>query len=554
MRAFFLCGLAVVLCFAAGCSGRSTDPVVWNLGDEGKSVFYYLMQQEAAAAGDVQGFKESSEKLLALNPDVEIYVDAAEFALRRREWAEARTVARRGLERYPDSLQLTLVMADSYMQERRPNDAVDTLSHFIKSRPHSREAAQELARLLLLAKRHADLDALVRALPAKQVTPYIRFMHARSLLERNALEQGEKELRLVLKQDPDMLDAWVDLAICAQLRGRHAEAARLYRKALDKDPENLPVWLRLIDAYLRGKQPDQALKALDAAPPSTALQLEAGVLLLEAKQYGAARRVLTQAKNTPGAPEEVYFYLAALSMESAKNTDEALAMLAMIPDDNRHAERALRWSIQLLEEAGRKDKAEALARDKAAAHPDSPAYQIILSQVLTRAGQTQQCADVLRAALQKWPDNAAVKYNLGYALDTLGQKEEALQLMEAVIAQEPRNANALNYVGYTLAEAGRDLDRSHALLQRAVAEAPDDPHITDSLAWVYYQMGSYQEAWKAIRKSVELGGDHPVIWEHYGDIALKIGNKAEAAKGYRNSLQGKPENPDAVRAKIREMQ
>ncbi len=554
MRALFSCGLLAALCFAAGCSSRSAAPVAWDLGDEGKSVFYYLMQQEAAASGDVEGFKESSEKLLELAPDAQVFVDAAEFAMRRRQWAEARTIVRRGQEQFPDNLQLTLLEADSYMQERRTNDAVDTLTQYVKHHPDSQEALQELARLLLLAKRHNDLDQLVRALPAKRFTPYIRFMHARSLLDRNALEQGEKELRLVVKQDPDLLDAWVDLAVCAQLRGKHAEAARLFRQVLDRDPENLPVWLRLVDAYLRAKQPEQAIKALDAAPDSTALQLEAGVLLLEAKQYNAARRVLTQVKNTPGAPEEVYFYLAALTMESTRNTDEALALLRQVPADNRLAERALRWSLQLLEEAGRTGEAVALARAKADENPTSPAYQVILAQVYSRTGQEEKGVEILRAAARNWPENTAIQYNLGYALDSLGQKEEALQLMEAVIAKEPRNAGALNYVGYTLAEAGRDLNRAHALLQRAVAEAPDDPHIADSLAWVHYQMGSYQEAWKAIRKSISLGGDHTVIWEHYGDIAAKIGNKTEAVKGYRNALKAKPDNPEAIRAKMRELQ
>ncbi len=547
------CGMLATLSFAAACSGRSAASPAWDLGTEGKSVFYYLMQQEAAATGDLAAFKKSSEKLLTLDPDARVFADAAEFALRRREWAEARNIARNGLEKYPDDLQLTLVLADSYMQEGRADDALDTLTQFVKSHPGKTEPVQELARLLLLSKRHAELDHLVRGLPAGRVTPYLRFLHARSLLDRSFLEQAERELRTVVRQDPDMMDAWTNLGMCLQLRGKNAEAARLYGQALERDPENLSLWLRLVDMHVRSKRPDLALQALEDAPSSVPLQTEAGLLLLEGKYYPAARKVLTRVKNTPGAPDEVHFYLAALAMESAQNTNEALQMLEQVPPDSRLAERALRWRLQLLEEANRPDEALILARDAAAAHSDAAVYQIIYSQTLTKAGRNDQAAEILREASRKWPDNAGLTYNLAYALDSVGKKDEAFDLMESVIAVEPRNAGALNYVGYTLAEAGRDLDRAHALLQRAVAEAPDDPHIADSLAWVHYRMGSYQEAWKAIRKSISLGGDHPVIWEHYGDIAMKIGNKAEAGKGYRNALKGKPDNADAIREKMRSL-
>ena len=165
----------------------------------------------------------------------------------------------------------------------------------------------------------------------------------------------------------------------------------------------------------------------------------------------------------------------------------------------------------------------------------------------------QTAIATLRSARKQWPEHVAVALHLATCLDPKKDKDEAMRLMEFVIQRQPRNAFALNYVGYMLADDNRDLERAHDLVARALVESPEDPHIADSLAWVFYRLGNYEEAWAAIRKSIALGGDHPVIWEHYGDIALKIGNKAEARKGYSNALKSNPDDPEALRQKIKEL-
>jgi Flp pilus assembly protein TadD len=62
-------------------------------------------------------------------------------------------------------------------------------------------------------------------------------------------------------------------------------------------------------------------------------------------------------------------------------------------------------------------------------------------------------------------------------------------------------------------------------------------------------MGNIQKAWEEIRKAVELMPEDPIIWEHYGDIARELGFMEEARRGYRSSLEIKPENPE-VRQKL----
>ena len=546
------CLLAFMLGIS-GCAHSGGKSVDWQLSSEGERLYYHLVQLEAMMSGDERAFEDSGKKLLELDPDESTFLDMAEFALRRRRLEEARIIARKGLEVFPSSLPLALSISDSYLQQDNPRDAAGTLVSFVKTNPNNQEAVQELARAYLMGEQYGELHALLRSLPEKRMTPYMRYIKGRSLLNRNQPVQAERELRRVVRAQPDMAEAWMNLAIAVQKQGRYKEAFPLYRSAIDLAPDNLALRLRLIDAQLRGKRPDLAAQSV-AEVPSPAFQMEAAMLFVEMKHLKAARSILSRVKTMPGAPEEVSLYLAAIVLEYENNMADALAELAHIQPESPLADRALRWRLQLLEKAGRSKDAVTVAREFAERNPDAPAFHIVYAQACAVAGDPATSVAILRKARKQWPDELDVAFYLASFLDAIKDKEEAMQLMEFVLARQPRNALALNYVGYTLADEGRDLDKALDLLQRAVAEAPDDPHIADSLAWVLYRQGNYRDAWQAITKSISLGGDHPVIWEHYGDIAAKMGNRAEARKGYANALKQNPENPEAIKTKQKSVQ
>ena len=550
-RCPLLLALVCAVCMA-GCA-KTPPSIAWNLGSEGEAMYYFLVQLEAASTNDADAYIDAGKKLLKLEPSEASFMEIADFSMRRKLFEEARITAREGLALFPKSLPLTLVLSDTYIQQERITEAADVLLLYCKTNPDNQDALQELARVYLLGERYEAFDALLATVPVAKMTPYLHYVKARSLLNRNKLTEGEQELRFVVKQAPDMIDAWVNLGIALQLQEKHAEAIPMFRKAVNSDPENLGLWLRLIDAQLRAKRPTQAMQTFAEAPASPVFQKETGIMFVEAKEYALARKIFLQVKDTPGAPEEVHIYLAALALDFLSNPSEALRELAAIPPHSPLAERALRWRLRILEESGRVNEGLPIAKEFAEKNPESAEFHVIYAQSTASSGDTQKAVAMLRAARQKWPENSSVALFLASFLDIKTDRKEALELMEFVIKHQPRNAFALNFVGYMLADDNQELERAHELISRALVEAPEDPHITDSLAWILYRLGNYAEAWTTIQKSVSLGGDHPVIWEHYGDIALKIGNKAEARKGYTNALSTKHEDSEAIRKKIKEL-
>ena len=76
----------------------------------------------------------------------------------------------------------------------------------------------------------------------------------------------------------------------------------------------------------------------------------------------------------------------------------------------------------------------------------------------------------------------------------------------------------------------------------------DNGAYIDSLGWIYYKKGMFEEARIELEKAKELIGDDPVIYDHLGDVYLKIGSLKEAKDAWEKSLE--LENNDGVREKL----
>lgn len=554
---FHRAGLLVAVCITAlfsmtlfGCL-KHNKVVEWNMEPSALEVYHYLVLQDAITQNDGDMVLESVAALRELTPDIQVFRDSADFFLLRRDFEKSRTLATEGLALYPNDTTLCQILTEAFIQERRLQEAAGVLREFIAINPDNYDAVQELGRIQIMLQEYQGAERTLSVVPENARTPMFRYLRAMALLGQDKIAEGERELSRVIAEDPSFSDAWVNLAMAAQGQGRHLKAAEIYRKALAVDDGNIMLWLRLVDAYLRAGENDRALAAAQEGPAMPVFRLEAVTLFLDLEDYRRAERLLEPFRTTPGAPDEAYFYLAAIETEYKKDSAKALHYLLQVTPQSRLYERSLLWRLEIMTDEGLGAEALQLARENIVLHPDSPSSYSTAATTAMRLHDQRLAIGFLREGLEKAPGHPALTYHLGSLLDLSGEKDEAMRLMEELVDRDPNNAQALNYVGYTLAEEGRDLDRAHALLQRAVLEAPDDPHIADSLAWVHFQMGNYQEAWRAIRRSIALGGTHAVIWEHYGDIALKVGEKSEARKGYKKALEMSPDNPETIREKLR---
>ena len=130
--------------------------------------------------------------------------------------------------------------------------------------------------------------------------------------------------------------------------------------------------------------------------------------------------------------------------------------------------------------------------------------------------------------------------------------EKAETDLKAALDLEPEQPEVLNYLGYSWIDRGMNLTEGRIMIERAVEARPDAGFIVDSLGWVHYRLGNYEQAVKALERAVALEPGDPTINDHLGDAMWRVGRKIEARFQWRHALgmNPTPELEAIIRHKI----
>ncbi|WP_232204242.1 tetratricopeptide repeat protein [Roseobacter sp. CCS2] len=85
------------------------------------------------------------------------------------------------------------------------------------------------------------------------------------------------------------------------------------------------------------------------------------------------------------------------------------------------------------------------------------------------------------------------------------------------------------------------------MIETAAAARPDNGAIVDSLGWVYFQFGRYEEAVVHLERAASLEPVDPVINDHLGDALWAVGREIEARFQWQRALSFDPDQDEADR-------
>lgn len=195
----------------------------------------------------------------------------------------------------------------------------------------------------------------------------------------------------------------------------------------------------------------------------------------------------------------------------------------------------------LLDDMGRFEEAEKLLEKLVRVHDDKDAL-ILLGDMYRRHEEFSKSIRIYDRAIR---DAAKTKnedthwslyYARGMAHEQTGNWDKARSDLEAALQYKPDNPYLLNYLGYSMADRGIELPKALSMIEKAVSLRPRDGYITDSLGWVYYRMGDFENAVKPLERAVELLPYDPVINDHLGDAYWQVGRKTEARFQWQRAM------------------
>ena len=193
----------------------------------------------------------------------------------------------------------------------------------------------------------------------------------------------------------------------------------------------------------------------------------------------------------------------------------------------------------------------------AASHGDQIEVESALGDAQRMAENFPEAVDAYTRAIalagEPKPAHWPLYYTRGISNERAGNWPAAEADFRKALTIEPDQPLVLNYLGYSLVEKREDLDEALDMIEKATKAEPEDGYITDSLGWVLYQLGRYQEAVNPMLRAVELTPDDPIINDHLGDVLWMVGRKREAEFQWRRALSFGPAEDldmDRVRQKL----
>jgi tetratricopeptide (TPR) repeat protein len=87
------------------------------------------------------------------------------------------------------------------------------------------------------------------------------------------------------------------------------------------------------------------------------------------------------------------------------------------------------------------------------------------------------------------------------------------------------------------------LDEAEEMIGRALQLDPDNGAYLDSLGWVYYRKGKYDDALNELLHAAEsLSEGDPVVFEHIGDTYFKLNRVPDALDSWQKAIALSPDN------------
>jgi tetratricopeptide (TPR) repeat protein len=244
-------------------------------------------------------------------------------------------------------------------------------------------------------------------------------------------------------------------------------------------------------------------------------------------------------------------------LESLDRKTEALSLYEAVSPDS-----PLYWSARLrkaatLDDLKRTDEAITQLQKMAEERTDQSEPFIRLGDLFRTKKQYQDSVDSYSGAIKRIGKLSKSHWSLLYARGIAYERSKQWQNAETdflrALKLSPEQPFVLNYLGYSWVDQGKNFERAKEMIERAVQLRPNDGYIVDSLGWVLYKIGEYDNAARKLERAVILRPEDPTINDHLGDAYWRVGRFNEARFQWNRALSLEPEKKDvpAIEKKLR---
>ena len=510
----------------------------------------------------------------------------------KENWAEAITAYIEALEYDPESDEIASSLATVFIKDGKIRSSINYIKMAIRLNP----SEQKYWRLWqLLEQREGRFDNAAKALKMyMKLNPEYGFNDIMKLSQYYfAMEKHEDAKKLLIAKVKDKHTTAGEMYKIAEMMEFNSlgeEAASVYKTLIERDPLDVKGWLFLGDYYEREGSQEEALenylKALENNPGSIPVLItignhclvkndwEGSIIYFEKVYSVGSERVEEEGINYTNVLKtlcSVYFYAgrekSALalfdSLKTAGQDDAALyfSLGKAMNFLNRYEGAAEYYKTGLEKDVGLvaegslfrayvgyarslihlelEDKALSVIRDDARNHiKNTNSLKELEASIYLELKRYTDAIAIYEWLLGSDPGNRGYLIGSSMVYDLAGQFKNAEKSLQKILELSPEDPLALNNLAYMYIENDMHIPKAFKMVQKALINDPHNGAYLDTLGWAYYKMGKFKEAKKHIERALKWAdkADKGIIFEHYGDVLEKMGEKEKAVEAYHQAI------------------
>jgi len=362
--------------------------------------------------------------------------------------------------------------------------------------------------------------------------PYLLLLLAKFEANLSEYDAALKHINELIEIDSDLADAYLIKAqIHAGLK-QETLAIEAIATAVEKKPDDTRLRLQYSRMLVQMKFFDKALSHFEilreTMPGNENVLLSLGLLSIETDKNAQAKKYFQELLDNGYNSEQAHYYIGRIQQNDGE-IEQAIANYEQVKKGDYWLDARIR-AAGLLAKTGETDaalqKLESLNRRD---QSDDARVRVYLAkgEVLRSVSRHKEAYSLYNSALLFSPDNTDLLYARALTAEKLDMLDVTESDLKMVIRREPDNASALNALGYTLADKTERLNEAKEYILKAAQLLPDDPAILDSLGWVYYRLGKYEDAIKWLTKAFEHLKDAEIA-AHLGEALWMNGETGKA--------------------------
>lgn len=392
-------------------------------------------------------------------------------------------------------------------------------------------------------QREALMADFERLLDTKGPLPELLVGKALLLQQDGKLNDALNNVRKALASEEDDITAVILEAQLLYQMERPEEALSRLMALLQQNPDDRRLRLQYA-RMLASVDLEEALEQfeilVDQSPRDPELLLSRALVANELGKIPLAESSFLQLLEMGEHTDTAHYYLGNIAAATG-NLNSALHHYRQVRQGQDFLP-ALNRYLDILIRREELSQAQLAVDDMRRKYPSqAEQFYLLHAQVLSRHRHLEAAERILSEGLRQNPTSVDLLYSRALVNEQRDRIDLTEQDLRNILKYHPNNAAALNALGYTLADRTDRYEEAYELISRALSIEPNDPAIMDSMGWVQYRLGNYEEALLRLREAMKAFPD-PEIAAHLGEVLWVMGDTEQARATWTKGMELNPNN------------